>query len=109
MPRVVDFTPVNSPALQPEASYSFLSSAGLVAMAATAIASSPSSSALAKTSAVSTESWQRDLKTLFDHAKERFPDVVWELTSDYDTGAQEDVWGHKGVCFCSVLIRTSRH
>lgn len=60
-----------------------------------AIAASQSS-ALAKTSVVSTESWQRDLKTLFDHAKERFPDVVWELTADYDTGAQEDVWGHKG-------------
>lgn len=69
-----------------------------------AIAASPSSSALAKTSAVSTESWQRDLKTLFDHAKERFPDVVWELTSDYDTGAQEDVWGHKGVCYSDPRV-----
>lgn len=66
----------------------------------TVTASTPSS-ALATTSAASTESWQEDLKTLFDHAKERFPDVVWELTSDFDAGVQEDVWGHKGESFVS--------
>jgi hypothetical protein len=60
-----------------------------------AIADTPSS-VLAKTSAASTESWQRDLKTLFDLAKERFPDVVWELTSDNEHVAPEEVWGHKG-------------
>lgn len=75
--------------------------------------SSPSESALAKTSDSSTEVWQRDLKTLFDNSKERFPDVVWELTSEYDHhdrrgggGVQEDVWGHKGVCWLR-LVRTT--
>jgi hypothetical protein len=43
----------------------------------------------------STSAWQRDLAALFRHAKERFPDVVWELTSE-DAGVEE-VWGHKGV------------
>lgn len=71
-----------------------------------ATVTSTQSSALAKTSVASTETWQRDLKTLFDHAKERFPDVVWDLTTDYGSGTQEDVWGHKGeilfsrVCVC---------
>lgn len=68
------------------------------------VVASPPSSALAKTSAASTETWQRDLKTLFDHAKERFPDVVWDLTSDYDGAVQEDVWGHKGGLVFSALL-----
>lgn len=74
-----------------------------------AIGPSPSTSALAKTSVTSTEVWQRDLKTLFDNSKERFPDVVWELTSEYDHdrrgGVQEDVWGHKGVLLISSAFR----
>lgn len=57
-----------------------------------------SASALITTSTASTENWQSDLKRLFDQAKERFPDVVWELTSDYDGNPQEEVWGHKGMC-----------
>ena len=44
----------------------------------------------------STQAWQADLKTLFDHSKERYPDVVWELT-DGDNSTEE-VWGHKGKC-----------
>ncbi|KAF8320431.1 hypothetical protein DL93DRAFT_2052982 [Clavulina sp. PMI_390] len=59
----------------------------------------PALSALSRANAASTESWQRDLKSLFDHAKERFPDVVWDLTSDYDSDTQEDVWGHKAIVY----------
>lgn len=55
-------------------------------------------SVLVTTSTASTEAWQRDLKRLFDQAKERFPDVVWELTADYEGNPQEEVWGHKGTC-----------
>jgi hypothetical protein len=46
----------------------------------------------------SREAWQRDLQALFDHAKDRFPDVVWELISEEDsaTDQSEQVWGHKG-------------
>ncbi|KAJ7060816.1 hypothetical protein C8F01DRAFT_1220056 [Mycena amicta] len=43
----------------------------------------------------STAAWQRDLAALFRHAKERFPDVVWELTSDDG----EEVWGHKAIVY----------
>ncbi len=44
----------------------------------------------------STTHWQHDLQALFDHAKDRFADVVWELNSDSGSGVEE-VWGHKGV------------
>lgn len=45
-----------------------------------------------------TLTWQDDLKALFDHTKERFPDVVWELLDENDNTAKavEEVWGHKG-------------
>lgn len=39
----------------------------------------------------STELWARDLRSLFDHAKERFGDVSWETDSGGDR-----IWGHKG-------------
>jgi len=46
----------------------------------------------------STIAWQADFQSLFHHAKDRFPDVLWELEIDQDetdrTG--EEVWGHKG-------------
>ena len=44
----------------------------------------------------STAAWQDDLQALFDDAKERFPDVVWELRTNEDpTGnGVEEVWGH---------------
>ncbi|KAJ7892377.1 hypothetical protein B0H13DRAFT_1625632 [Mycena leptocephala] len=45
----------------------------------------------------STSAWQRDLAVLFRHAKERFPDVVWELTSE--DGGVEEVWGHKAIVY----------
>ena len=44
----------------------------------------------------STAHWQDDLQALFDHAKDRFADVVWELQSDSGKGVDE-VWGHKGT------------
>ncbi|EIW55420.1 uncharacterized protein TRAVEDRAFT_173142 [Trametes versicolor FP-101664 SS1] len=46
----------------------------------------------------STTNWQDDLQALFDHAKERFADVVWELQSEASAGAEE-VWGHKAVVY----------
>ncbi|KAI0691364.1 hypothetical protein C8T65DRAFT_745488 [Cerioporus squamosus] len=46
----------------------------------------------------STTHWQDDLQALFDHAKDRFADVVWELQSDSGNGAEE-VWGHKAVVY----------
>ncbi|KAJ7185994.1 hypothetical protein C8R46DRAFT_937637 [Mycena filopes] len=45
----------------------------------------------------STSAWQRDLAALFSNAKERFPDVVWELTSE-DAGVEE-VYGHKAIVY----------
>jgi hypothetical protein len=39
----------------------------------------------------STEIWARDMKSLFEHAKDRFGDVSWET----DLG-DERIWGHKG-------------
>lgn len=51
--------------------------------------------AIAAACAASTSAWQADLKRLFDCAKERFPDVVWELIEDEDD-TPELVWGHKG-------------
>ncbi|KAI0697015.1 hypothetical protein BC835DRAFT_801790 [Cytidiella melzeri] len=47
----------------------------------------------------STSAWQDDLQALFEQAKERFPDVVWELSGDRNIQGDgiEEVWGHKGV------------
>lgn len=39
----------------------------------------------------STELWARDLRQLFEDARDRFSDVSWET----DTG--DRVWAHKGV------------
>ncbi|RDX40022.1 hypothetical protein OH76DRAFT_1394488, partial [Lentinus brumalis] len=46
----------------------------------------------------STTHWQHDLQALFDHAKDRFADVVWELNADSGSGVEE-VWGHKAVVY----------
>ena len=35
----------------------------------------------------STVSWQRDLESLFKHAKDWFPDVVWELGGEVEEDA----------------------
>ncbi|KAK0454113.1 uncharacterized protein EV420DRAFT_1765921 [Desarmillaria tabescens] len=44
----------------------------------------------------STMTWQADLESLFHHAKDRFPDVVWEVGIDDQT---EEVWGHKAIVY----------
>ena len=45
----------------------------------------------------STALWQDDLQHLFNNAKDRFPDVVWEVTDPESNGNNaEEVWGHKG-------------
>lgn len=49
----------------------------------------------------STELWARDLKALFEHAKDRFGDVSWET----ELGG-ERIWGHKGATKC-VLANVS--
>ena len=54
----------------------------------------------------STAHWQDDLQSLFDHAKDRFADVVWELNSDSGKGIEE-VWGHKGLSSFSSLFPPS--
>lgn len=47
----------------------------------------------------STVAWQEHLSSLFSFAKDRFPDVVWELIGDDEESNQapEEVWGHKGI------------
>ncbi|KAF7351476.1 hypothetical protein MSAN_01579800 [Mycena sanguinolenta] len=55
----------------------------------------------------STAAWQRDLAALFQHAKDRFPDVVWELSNEPEdgngnangSGGTEEVWGHKAIVY----------
>jgi hypothetical protein len=52
---------------------------------------------------LSTEEWARDLRALFEHAKERFGDVSWESDQEGDR-----VWGHKGECLCRCHGRKTR-
>ena len=54
----------------------------------------------------STHTWQEHLESLFHHAKERFPDVVWELVGDGEGESKgfEDVWGHKGAALSLVFF-----
>jgi hypothetical protein len=58
----------------------------------------------------STSVWQENLEELFRNAKDRFPDVVWEVGEvcggdmmkdvEMDVGGRvEEVWGHKGSLF----------
>lgn len=61
----------------------------------------------------STSAWQEDLQALYHHAKDRFPDVVWELCDDDNMDAEvEEVWGHKGSssfwCIYSSLLCSVR-
>ena len=60
--------------------------------------------------------WQENLEELFRNAKDRFPDVVWEvgevsgadMMKDVEMdieGRVEEVWGHKGsLLFFSFLF-----
>jgi hypothetical protein len=60
-------------------------------MAPTTVAlATPPPPGLAEATKNSTAAWQHHLAELFRAAKDRFPDVVWELTTD-------EVWGHKGM------------
>ena len=52
----------------------------------------------------STTDWQLHLEQLFNNARDRFPDVVWELLNDGDILPSEEVWGHKGGYFCQSML-----
>jgi hypothetical protein len=51
--------------------------------------------------AQSTEIWARDLRALFEHAKDRFGDVTWESEGD------GRIWGHKGALRQRVVLTTA--
>ncbi|KAI0314558.1 hypothetical protein OF83DRAFT_1063636 [Amylostereum chailletii] len=56
----------------------------------------------------STVAWQADLESLFHLAKDRFPDVLWDLVAEGDEGAKgEEVWGHKGTLYASPRPRVA--
>ncbi|KAG8859862.1 hypothetical protein FRB91_006288 [Serendipita sp. 411] len=55
-------------------------------------------SKLYEANANSTEVWQADLKKLFHHTRERYPDVVWEVSEDGETDVEE-VYGHKAIVY----------
>ncbi|KAF9456177.1 hypothetical protein BDZ94DRAFT_1327146 [Collybia nuda] len=58
------------------------------------------SPALQEATKNSTTIWQQNLESLFRHAKDRFPDVVWELGVDEESGrVTEEVWGHKAIVY----------
>ncbi|KII84313.1 hypothetical protein PLICRDRAFT_167831 [Plicaturopsis crispa FD-325 SS-3] len=47
----------------------------------------------------STVAWQDNLQSLFNNAKDRFPDVVWELQAEDEKAKSEEVWGHKAIVY----------
>ncbi|KAG5719893.1 hypothetical protein E4T56_gene5072, partial [Termitomyces sp. T112] len=53
--------------------------------------------ALQEATKKSTIVWRADLEALFNHAKDRFPDVVWEVGEGDDT--EQEVWGHKAIVY----------
>jgi hypothetical protein len=54
---------------------------------------------------LSEETWQSDLNELFEHAKDRFPDILWERDEDDDnTKGPAEVWGHKGTSVTSRIF-----
>ncbi|KAI0067016.1 hypothetical protein BV25DRAFT_1270103 [Artomyces pyxidatus] len=56
--------------------------------------------ALTEATKKSTVAWQTDLESLFHQAKDRFPDVVWELLAEENgDGSGEEVWGHKAIVY----------
>lgn len=63
--------------------------------------------ALLEATVKSTSTWQNDLNTLFHRAKDRFPDVVWDLVDedamDEGDGQDSEVWGHKGMHLLSLI------
>ncbi|KAG8759806.1 hypothetical protein FRC12_009688, partial [Ceratobasidium sp. 428] len=57
-----------------------------------------SSTALSKALTASADIWQSELKHLFEHAKTRYPDVVWDMLGDNDEHLEE-IWGHKAIVY----------
>ncbi|KAG6848735.1 hypothetical protein H0H93_014541, partial [Arthromyces matolae] len=55
------------------------------------------SPALQEATKRSTLVWRQDLEALFNHAKDRFPDVVWELGEG--SVDEQEVWGHKAIVY----------
>ena len=54
--------------------------------------------ALKEATTKATTVWQEDLQQLFHRAKDRFPDVVWDLVDEDALDTEpEEVWGHKGA------------
>lgn len=54
---------------------------------------------------LSEETWQSDLHDLFERAKDRFPDILWERDEDDDdTEAPAEIWGHKGTSGMSRIF-----
>lgn len=74
-----------------------------MAAASTSAAATTTPPALLEATRKSTLLWQDDLQALFEQAKDRFPDVVWDLSEEDGgkAGAAEEVWGHKGAYLCS--------
>ncbi|CAE6441152.1 unnamed protein product [Rhizoctonia solani] len=59
----------------------------------------PSSSAALSTAlTTATDTWQNELKNLFEQAKSRYGDVVWDMVDDDDRRADE-IWGHKAIVY----------
>lgn len=81
-----------------------------MAAASTSTAATTTPPSLQEATRQSTALWQDDLQALFEQAKERFPDVVWELSNEDDgsTGAAEEVWGHKGAYLTSYRCKILR-
>ncbi|KAL0573753.1 hypothetical protein V5O48_008196 [Marasmius crinis-equi] len=68
------------------------------------LTTSPLPASLQECTQVSLKSWQDDLARLFHNAKDRFPDVVWEVgEEDEDDGDAspdiEEIWGHKAIVY----------
>ncbi|CUA76901.1 Collagen alpha-1(XVII) chain [Rhizoctonia solani] len=57
-----------------------------------------SSTALSAALTNATEIWQNELKILFEQAKSRYADVVWDMVDEDDRRADE-IWGHKAIVY----------
>jgi hypothetical protein len=56
---------------------------------------------------LSEDTWQSDLHALFEHARDRFPDILWERDEDDDnTKGPAEVWGHKGTSERSHVLNS---
>jgi hypothetical protein len=65
----------------------------------------PTPPALLEAVQLSEETWQSDLHDLFEGAKDRFPDILWERDEDEDdTKAPAEIWGHKGASAVSCIF-----